>query len=41
VTRRIQALYPLYTYALWTSNNNFHTFYPGANAVSAHYRREM
>lgn len=40
-TRRIHALYPLYTYAMWTSNNNFHAFYSGADAVSMRYGREM
>jgi hypothetical protein len=29
VTQRIDALYKLYTFMLWTSNNNFHSFYKG------------
>lgn len=39
--RRIQALYPLYTYALWTSNNNFHPFYTQAGPTVSRYSREM
>lgn len=27
---RMSALYQLYTFALWTSNNNFHSFYTGS-----------
>jgi hypothetical protein len=33
VLKRIRELYSLYEFALWTSNNNFHTFY--AKAYSA------
>lgn len=29
VTQRIAALYGVYTFLLWTSNNNFHSFYKG------------
>lgn len=29
ITQRIAALHGLYTFMLWTSNNNFHSFYKG------------
>lgn len=30
LTHRIGALYRLYTFVAWTSNNNYHSFYPGS-----------
>jgi hypothetical protein len=37
--RRIGSLYTLYTFALWTSNNNFQSFYRGA--ASANTGRDL
>lgn len=41
VTRAIVALYPLYTYMLWTSSNNFHSFYTRGENLAAPRGREM
>lgn len=41
LTGRISALHQLYAFFVWTSNNNFHNFYPGAAALNSRNETRM